>query len=239
MPKVGLFVTCLVDALRPQIGFAAARLLEQTGAEAVYPPTQTCCGQIALSSGYRKEARALIEKCADEFADCEAVVIPSGSCCATFRNGIADLFETPSARIAALQGKCLELSEYLQQADYAPEKISPPSTPVVTWHDSCSGLRELGIKHFPRQLLERRGYSLVEMADCEECCGFGGRFSIQMGDISVAMADRKCDHAIASGATAVVAGDWGCLMHLQGRASRRGLPLAFHHWAELLVATTG
>lgn len=236
MQKVGLFVTCLADVMRPAVAVAALRLLRDAGAKVHYPPAQTCCGQIAFSSGYDDEARALVQKCADEFADCEKVVMPSGSCCGMLRTKLGDLFAADSAE-RAFGGKCMELSEYLAQCGYAPKAHPQPFT--ATFHDSCAGLRELGIKHAPRRLLQQAGIRIAEMAESEECCGFGGRFSTQFGELSTAMADRKCMHIAASGtsgATAVIGGDIGCLLNMEGRLRRLQNPLPVLHWAEVLAA---
>lgn len=233
MHRVGLFVTCLADGLRPQIGVAAYRLLRAAGADVVYPETQTCCGQIAFNSGYQEPARALAEKCADEFHDCDYVVMPSGSCCGMFRTHLSELFGDNSVRINHFSRKCLELSEYLQQVNYVP---AAKNAITVTYHDSCAGLRELGVKQTPRRLLRDSGAVVVEMPDCEECCGFGGRFADKFGELSTAMATRKCDNiASVKSADAVVGGDLGCLLHIEGRLRRQGSELPVMHWAEVLT----
>ena len=232
MKKVGLFVTCLADFMRPPVAQATLHLLRAAGVEVMYPPTQTCCGQIAFNSGYNAEARALVQKCADEFADCEYVVVPSGSCCGLLRTYLDELFPADSAAVR-FGAKCLELSEYLQQAGYTPPPLAAPVT--VTYHDSCAGLRELGIRDTPRRLLRQAGVQIIEMTDCEECCGFGGLFSVQFGELSAALADKKCRHITETGAAAVVAGDIGCLLHLEGRLRRLGSELPALHWAEVLT----
>ena len=232
MPTVGLFTTCLADCMRPTVAVAALNLLRDAGTKVIYPQTQTCCGQIAFNSGYENETRALVEKCAREFADCDTVVMPSGSCCGMLRTHIGELF-APDSPARAFADKCRELSEYLLQINYAPKKHPQPFT--ATFHDSCAGLRELGIKQTPRRLLQQADIRIVEMNDCEECCGFGGRFATQFGELSTAMADRKCASIAASGADAVVAGDLGCLLHIGGRLSRLGNPLPVLHWAEVLA----
>ncbi len=229
---VGLFATCLADCMRPSVALAAYGLLCDSGAQVFYPPSQTCCGQIAFNSGYNKETRAIVEKCAAEFATCTQVVMPSGSCCGMLRSAMHDLFSDDALELA-FGKKCLELSEYLQQVNYQPYKRNTPFT--VTYHDSCAGLRELGVKQIPRQLLQKSGVRIIEMADCEECCGFGGRFSTQFGELSTAMATRKCERIIAVGADAVVMGDVGCILHIEGRLRRMGSDLPVLHWAEVLV----
>lgn len=219
--------------MRPEVAAATLKLLRASGAEVRYPDTQTCCGQIAFSSGYDDETASLMRKCAAEFADCETVVMPSGSCCAALHAAAAELFDEADAA-HTFAGKCMELSQYLQQCDYSPPRH--PAALTVTYHDSCSGLRELGIKQTPRRLLQQAGITIQEMADCEECCGFGGRFSVQFGALSTDLADRKCQHIIQSGAQAVVAGDVGCLLHIEGRLRRLGSELPVLHWATLLAA---
>jgi L-lactate dehydrogenase complex protein LldE len=223
--RVGLFVTCLVDLMRPSIGFAALRLLEGAGCEVVVPATQTCCGQPGWNSGDRVSARGLAEKLIEEFADCPHVVVPSGSCAGMIRTHFPQVFrDEPEMRARAeeLGARTYELTEFLTKVAHRPG-ISASFDGEVTYHDSCSGLRELGVKAQPRQLLARvQGLKLVEMQECETCCGFGGTFSIKYGDISAEMAERKCQHIAASGAKAVVLGDLGCMLNIEGRLRRRG-----------------
>lgn len=223
--RVGLFATCLVDLMRPNVGFAALGLLEAAGCEVVVPATQTCCGQPGYNSGDRESARALALKVLEEFEDCEYVVTPSGSCGGMIRTHYPDLFRDAPVeldRIKRLAARTYELTDFLVSV------ASLASVPgkfrgVVTYHDSCAGLRELGVKAQPRALLGKMaGLTLAEMEDCAVCCGFGGTFSVKFGDISSAMADRKCEHIQASGADAVVLGDLGCMLNIEGRLRRRG-----------------
>lgn len=237
-----MFVTCLADALRPRVGVAAAKLLRGAGAEVVYPPAQTCCGQIAYNSGYAKDARLLAKKCAAEFADCDAVVIPSGSCCGMFRAELPELFrdsadDNEKAEIETFRQKCMELGEYLESVNFVPaEHFGNGGKKMrVTFHDSCTGLRELGIKDAPRRLLRAAGADIVEMPDCEECCGFGGRFAESFGELSAELAERKCKNALSVQADAVVGGDVGCLLNIEGRLRRRGDNLPVLHWAEVVA----
>ena len=236
MSTVGLFVTCLVDCMRPQVGVAALKLLRAAGAKVMYPPAQTCCGQIPYNSGHRQEAKSLAQKCAAEFADCDYVVIPSGSCCGMFRAGLPELFDDLDGKdsaIAAFRNKCMELGEYLEFANFTP---APTATAMrVTFHDSCTGLRELGIKQAPRRLLRACGVDIIEMPDCEECCGFGGRFAEQFGDLSTALAERKCENILSVRTDAIVGGDVGCLLHIEGRLRRRGNETTVMHWAEIVA----
>src|SRR5437868_4580203 len=184
--RVGFFVTCLVDLVRPAIGFAAIKLLKGGGADVYVPPTQTCCGQPAYNSGDRTDTIALARKVVDEFEDCDYLVAPSGSCSGMIRTHYADLFAgdaAMSARVAALAARTYELTDFLENVLAL---ASPPGRfdGRVTYHDCCAGLREMGVKRQPRALLAKvPGVELTEMADCETCCGFGGTFSIKFGDI--------------------------------------------------------
>ncbi len=223
--RVGFFVTCLVDLMRPSIGFAAIRLLEAGGADVYVPPTQTCCGQPCYNSGDREGARALASKVIAEFEDCDWLVAPSGSCGGMIATHYADLFaDHPpmAARAAALAAKTRELTAFLAdelELGAVPGRFAG----TATYHDSCAGLRELGIKRSPRALLAMvPGLTLVEMPECETCCGFGGTFSIKFGEISARLADNKCEQVAASGADAVVLGDLGCMLNIEGRLRRRG-----------------
>jgi L-lactate dehydrogenase complex protein LldE len=223
--RVGLFVTCLVDLMRPSIGFAALKLLEDAGCEVVVPATQTCCGQPGWNSGDRKSARALAEKLIAEFDDCPYVVVPSGSCAGMIRTHFPEVFSEDAgmqARARRFGARTYELTEFLAKVAHRP-KVSATFEGAVTYHDSCSGLRELGVKAEPRKLLAKvEGLKLVEMEECETCCGFGGTFSIKYGDISAEMAERKCAHIAASGTRAVVLGDLGCMLNIEGRLRKRG-----------------
>jgi L-lactate dehydrogenase complex protein LldE len=236
--RVGLFVTCLVDLLRPRIGFAALRLLEAAGAEVVVPGSQTCCGQPGYNSGDLGAARTLAHKLLDEFHDCDYVVVPSGSCAAMIRVHYASLFtgRPEHADIERLAARTYELTDFLVNIARL-AAVPGVFTGSVTYHDSCSGLRELGIKTQPRAMLARiAGLQLTEMAEAETCCGFGGTFAVKYGDISARMADNKCAHIAASGAGTIVAGDLGCLLNIEGRLRRRGdQRTQVLHIAELLA----
>jgi L-lactate dehydrogenase complex protein LldE len=222
--KVGLFVTCLVDLVRPSVGFATLALLEKAGCEVVVPEAQTCCGQPGYNSGAREAAKSLALKVLAEFRDCDYVVAPSGSCSGQVKvHYVEDLFrDAPErAEFEKLAAKWYELSEFLVsvlKVDAIPGRFEGS----VTYHDSCSGLRELGIKAQPRALLQKAGATLAEMAECEKCCGFGGTFSVKLGDISTRMAENKCANIHRSGAKTVVGGDLGCLLNIEGRLRREG-----------------
>jgi L-lactate dehydrogenase complex protein LldE len=223
--KVGLFVTCLVDAVRPEIGFAALKLLEAAGYDVVAPESQTCCGQPAYNSGDVGTARELAEKVLREFEGFDYVVVPSGSCGGQIRLQYLELFrDHPDllARVERLTERTFELTDFLvnvARIDTLPSGFAGH----ITYHDSCAGLRELGVEQQPRALLARLpGVRLTEMKDCQQCCGFGGTFSVKYGDISGAIVDEKCRNIQASGADAVVLGDLGCILNIEGRLRRIG-----------------
>jgi L-lactate dehydrogenase complex protein LldE len=234
--KVGLFVTCLVDLVRPNIGFAALKLLEDAGCEVIVPASQTCCGQPGYNSGARDIAKALAKKVLAEFKDCDYVVAPSGSCSGQMKlHVVEDLFkgEPEEAEFRALAAKWYELSDFLVTI-LKSAKLTGKFNGTVTYHDSCAGLRELGIKTQPRALLEKSGCTLNEMQDAEKCCGFGGTFSIKLGEISTRMAENKCVNIGVAGADALVGGDLGCLLNIEGRLRRNGdMKTKVYHFAEI------
>jgi len=237
--RVGLFVTCLVDLMRPRIGFAALKVLEAAGCEVVIPSSQTCCGQPGYNSGDRAPAKALALKVLHEFAGCDYVVVPSGSCAGMIREHYPRLFQDEPQqleKISELARRTYELTDFLVNVAKL-QNIPASFHGSITYHDSCSGLRELGVKSQPRQLLAKTpGLQLREMQDCETCCGFGGTFSVKFGDISTRMADNKCNAIQASGAAAVVLGDLGCMLNIEGRLRRRGdYKTRVLHVAEILA----
>ncbi|MDI6749909.1 MAG: (Fe-S)-binding protein [Rhodocyclaceae bacterium] len=238
--KVALFVTCLVDLMRPRIGFAAIELLEAAGCEVVVPPSQTCCGQPAWNSGDRAAAAKLAKKVIAEFEAYEAIVAPSGSCADHIRSEYpVILADEPEwqARAVALGSRVHELTDFLVNVAKL-ENVPGSFTGRITYHDSCTGLRSLGIKAQPRALLAKLpGVELQEMNGAEECCGFGGTFSVKFGEISAAIAERKCANACATGAAAVVGGDLGCLLNIEGKLRRMGdESTQVLHIAEVLTA---
>jgi L-lactate dehydrogenase complex protein LldE len=237
--RLALYVTCLVDLMRPSVGFASLRLLESAGCEVVVPEGQTCCGQPAWSAGNRALAADLAKKAITELEGYDYVVIPSGSCTDQIRNVYPQLFaDDPEwgPRAQALAERAYELTQFLVDV----LKFSKPLVGFdgsVTYHDSCKGLRGLGIKQQPRELLLKvAGLSLKEMPDCEECCGFGGAFSVRFGEVSTQIVDRKCESIAKVSADAVVGGDLGCLINIEGRLRRRGdLETRVLHIAEVLA----
>jgi len=239
--RVGLFVTCLVDMMRPRIGFAALKLLEAAGCEVVVPTGQTCCGQPAYNSGDREAARQLAIKLLDEFESCEYVVAPSGSCAGMIRTHYVDLAgegEALARRMAALATRTYELTDFLVNVAKF-DQVPGDYRGSITYHDSCAGLRELGVKEQPRALLAKLpGLTLNEMQGAEECCGFGGTFSVKFGELSAAIAGKKCDAILASGSDAIVGGDLGCLMNIEGKLRRMGdEKTQVLHVAEILSGT--
>ncbi|MFC5302394.1 (Fe-S)-binding protein [Azospira restricta] len=241
--RVALFVTCLVDLMRPSVGFAALRLLEAAGCEVAVPETQTCCGQPAFSAGERGAAAALARKTIAEFEGFDYVVAPSGSCADHIRHRYPELLaDDPAwcARAETLAARTWELTQFLADV-LAVDTVAGKYDGSVTYHDSCSGLRGLGIKAQPRRLLGRvAGLTLKEMPEAEACCGFGGAFSVKFGDISAAIAAKKCANVQAVQAGAVVGGDLGCLMNIEGTLRRQGDEATrVLHVAEVLAGSNG
>jgi L-lactate dehydrogenase complex protein LldE len=241
--RVGLFVTCLADLMRPSIGLAALKLLENAGCEVVVPDTQTCCGQPGYNSGDRAAAQALAKKVIAEFEDCDYVVLPSGSCAGMIRTHYPELlseFAELKSRVESLARRTFELTDFLANVV---RLDSPPGRfdGSVTYHDSCAGLRELGVKSQPRRLLEKiPGLRIVEMDTPEQCCGFGGTFSVKYGEISSRLADQKSEDVEKTGADALVLGDLGCMLNIEGRLRRRGnTATRVLHVAEVLAGMTG
>ena len=223
--RVGLFVTCLVDLVRPQVGFSTIKLLEAAGCTVEVPERQTCCGQPAYNSGDSGTARALALQVLQAFEGYDYVVVPSGSCGASIKGDYVDLFRNDpdlQARFDALSAKTYELTDFLVNVCKV-ETLDSRFAGRVTYHDSCSGLRYLGISEQPRKLLALvPGVQLTEMEKAQQCCGFGGTFSVKYGEISAAIVGEKCQHIQASGADAVVLGDLGCIMNIEGRLRRIG-----------------
>ncbi len=223
--RVGLFATCLVDLVRPEIGFSVLKLLERAGCKVEVPLTQTCCGQPAYNSGDAGAARLLALKLLREFEPFDCVVVPSGSCGAMIKVDYLDLFaDDPDLkpRFDALAARTYELTDFLVNV-LKIESLDSDFAGTITYHDSCSGLRYLGIKAQPRALLAKvPGVRLAEMKDCEHCCGFGGTFALKYGDISGAIVEDKCRNIRATGAGAVVLGDLGCMLNIEGRLRRIG-----------------
>jgi L-lactate dehydrogenase complex protein LldE len=236
--EVALFVTCIVDQLFPEVGLAMADVLERAGCRLTFPADQTCCGQPAFNSGYRDEARQVARHFLRVFRDVEYIVVPSGSCASMIGHHYEELFpEEPQALADAhrVGKKVWEFSQFLLEV-LKVEEVGAALRAVVTYHDSCHALRELKIKDGPRRLLSRvRGLELREMDIAEECCGFGGTFSIKFPEVSGGMVRTKIDSIMRTGAEAVVSIDSSCLMQIQGAIRRAGAPIRTMHLAEVLA----
>ncbi len=239
--RVGLFVTCLVDLMRPSVGLAAVKLLEAAGCRVEVPRLQTCCGQPAYNAGDRADTRAIAAQVIGAFQGFDYVVAPSGSCAAMIKEHYPLLFDDDAGAKAAaedLAGRTHELVSFLVD-QRGLERVEARYGGRVAYHDSCSGLRELGIKAQPRALLASvAGLSLVEMDECEVCCGFGGTFCVKYPDISNSMVTTKAEKVEASGADTLLAGDLGCLLNMAGKLSRRGAKVRLRHVAEVLADMT-
>ncbi len=242
--EVGLFVTCLVDLFRPSAAFAAVKLLEEAGCCVSVPPSQTCCGQPAYNSGDRKSARGLAEQVIAAFEHYSYIVVPSGSCAGMLAKHYPGLFDPetePSwhARATAFAARVFELTSFL--SDILRVDFSGRAYPRrVTYHDSCSSFREMGVAAQPRKLLQSLdGIAFVEMSDREVCCGFGGAFSVKYPEISNAMVSQKVDRIAETKAEVLTGGDLGCLMHIAGKLAREGKTVEVRHVAEILAGETG
>jgi L-lactate dehydrogenase complex protein LldE len=237
-PRVGLFVTCLVDLFRPTAGLAAIQLLEQAGCQVFVPRMQTCCGQPAYNSGDLANAKAIAQQVVSVFEEFDYVVAPSGSCASMLRNHYPCLLSDDpalAARAAALAAKSYELTSFLVDVR-GHTNVEAKFAGRVTYHDSCSGLRELSVRDAPRTLLcSVEGLELVELNEAEVCCGFGGTFAVKYSDISGAMVATKVQNIAASGAGCVVGADLGCLINIAGRLEREGHAIDVRHVAEVLA----
>ncbi len=240
--RVALFVTCLVDLFRPTVGFAAVKLLEQAECAVEVPRAQTCCGQPAYNSGDRAAAKRIALRVIEAFAGYDYVVAPSGSCAGMIRCHYPGLFADDPAilpRAQDLAARCWELVSFLVDVRGV-RGVSARWEREATYHDSCSGLRELGVKDQPRRLLASvEGLRLRELPGTEVCCGFGGTFCVKYPEISDQMVDDKAADIAATGAAAVLAGDLGCLLNIAGKLARRGQPIEVRHVAEVLAGMTG
>ena len=241
-PRVALFVTCLVDLFRPSVGFAAVKLLEDAGCTVEVPQAQSCCGQPAYNSGDRKSAQAIARTVITAFAGYDYVVAPSGSCAGMIKVHYPALFSDDAMmgeKARELAGRTYELIAFLVDVMKV-ERVIARYDGVATYHDACSGLRELGVKAQPRQLLASvAGLTVTEMRDSEVCCGFGGTFAIKYGDISDKIVGEKADNIRAAGADTLIAGDMGCLLNMAGKLEREGDKTKVRHVAEVLAGVTG
>jgi len=239
--RVALFVTCLVDLFRPTVGFAAVKLLEQAGCLVEVPGAQTCCGQPAYNSGDRGNAKAIAAQVLEAFAGYDYIVVPSGSCAGMLRVHYPEIFaDDPvlSPRATQLAERSWELVSFLVDVCQM-HQVAAHWPRQATYHDGCSGLRELGVKAQPRRLLAAVvGLGLHELPGAEVCCGFGGTFAVKYPDISDKMISDKAADIVATAAEAVLAGDLGCLLNIAGKLYREGRPLEVRHVAEVLADMT-
>lgn len=236
--RVGLFVTCLVDLFRPSVGFAAVKLLEAAGCTVEVPRLQTCCGQPAYNSGDKPDAQALARQVMDAFEGFDYVVAPSGSCAGQIRAHYPEMFANDPAqfqRAQHLAKRTYELVSFLVDVR-GMDRVAATYEGRATYHDSCSGLRELGVKEQPRRLLASvAGLRLAELPGAEICCGFGGTFCIKYPEISDKMLAEKTADIAATGADTLLAGDLGCLLNMAGKLHRQGRRLRVRHVAEVLA----
>ena len=241
-PRVALFVTCLVDTWRPSVGFAAIKLLEDAGCTVEVPMAQTCCGQPAYNSGDRANAQAIARQVIGAFRGFDYVVAPSGSCAGMISHHYPALFEetdpTALGEARELAGRTHELTAFLHDV-LGVKSIAGRLSATVAYHDSCAGLRELGVRAQPRALLSGiDGLTVKELAEPDVCCGFGGTFCVKYPEISTRMVSDKVADITATGATTLLAGDMGCLMNMAGRLSREGSAINVRHVAEVLAGMT-
>ena len=240
-PKVALFVTCLADLFRPQVGFAAAKLLAAAGCD-VEVPAQSCCGQPAYNGGDAKDARAIARTAIVALEAYDHIVVPSGSCAGMIAKHYPRLFEDDTdwgPRANALAAKTHELLSFLVNVRGF-ERVDADCPGTAAYHDSCSSLRECGVRAQPRALLAKvRGLTVKDLPDCETCCGFGGLFAIKYPDISNRMAADKIADAESTGADMILSGDLGCLLHLAGKLAREGKKMRVRHVAEVLAGLDG
>jgi len=240
-PHVGLFVTCLVDLTRPSVGFATLKLLERAGCKVSVPEMQTCCGQPAYNSGDREVTVDIAKQVIEVFEGFDYIVVPSGSCGGMISHHYSALFkeEDPwKSRADKLANKTFELVVFLSDIIKS-NKIKGIYNKKATYHDSCSGLRELGIKDQPRNLIKKlQGLEIIEGSEAEVCCGFGGLFCVKYPDISENILDQKIDDILKTKADMVLGGDLGCLINIAGRLTRRGYEKEVRHIAEVLADMT-
>lgn len=236
--EVALFTTCLVDLFRPNVGFAAIELLQLAGCEVVVPKLQTCCGQPTYNSGSKQDTRNIAKQTIANFENYQAVVVPSGSCAGMMIKHYPDLFEPDGdwhRRATAFASKTFELMSFLAE-HLPPGLLDQQYSGTACYHDSCAGLRELNIKHQPRQLLKSiRGLQMTALKNDEVCCGFGGLFCVKYSDVSNKMVGDKIEAIHNSGADTLLAGDLGCLLNIAGKLSRERSPVKVWHTAEVLA----
>jgi L-lactate dehydrogenase complex protein LldE len=235
---VQLFIPCFVDQLFPETAFNMVKVLEKAACDVSYNNNQTCCGQPAFNAGFREEAKEVCTKFLKDFSGSEYIVAPSASCVGFIRNYYLKLFDNSLFHndVKELQKRVVELSEFLVDVLHI-EKFGASLEGKATYHDSCAGLRECGIKAAPRKLLSQvKGLEIIEMNDVETCCGFGGTFAVKFESISVAMADQKLTNAMQTGARYIISTDHSCLMHINGVSTKKGLSISTMHLADVLAS---
>lgn len=237
MHNVQLFIPCFVDQLYPETGMNMVKVLEKLGCKVTYNPKQTCCGQPAFNAGYQDDAKSVAKKFLHDFDGDGYIVGPSGSCTGFVRNFYNDMLENSPDRLLSdkVRGKMYEFTEFLTEV-LKVEDIGASFEGKATYHDACGALRECSIKQGPRKLLEHvKGLELVEMKECETCCGFGGTFAVKFEPISLGMAQTKVKSAMDTGATYMISTDVSCMMHIQGYINKNGLPMQTIHIADVLA----
>lgn len=235
---VEIFIPCFIDQLYPQTGFNFVKILENAGCEIHYNQEQTCCGQPSYNSGFINETRTLAQKFMKDFDVPNTIVTPGGSCSGFIRNHYPELFKGTEKEHACekLKGSIFELTDFLVNKIKRVD-LGSVFNAKVTYHDSCSALREYGIKQEPRILLKQvKGLELIEMEGSEVCCGFGGTFSVKHSAISSAMVSQKIEKAIATGAEYIVTTESSCLMNLEGYIKKNKLPIKAIHIADILAS---
>jgi L-lactate dehydrogenase complex protein LldE len=240
-PVVDIFIPCFVDQLFPQTAWNMVKVLEALGCEVRYNKNQTCCGQPAYNAGFQQECRTVADKFLEDFSSEESdyIVAPSASCVGMIRNAYSSMFMTSSnfVKYRAMERKVLEFTEFLTEVLQVEDLPGARLKAKVTYHDSCSALRECGIKEGPRKLLNLvEGLQLIEMRDTETCCGFGGTFAVKFDAISVAMAEQKVENALSTGAEYIVSTDTSCLMHLDAYSRKQNKPIKVMHIADVLAS---
>jgi L-lactate dehydrogenase complex protein LldE len=236
MIPVQIFIPCFMDQLYPSVAFNMVKVLEKAGCQVKYNANQTCCGQPAFNAGFWEDSKAVCNKFLNDFKGDEYIVAPSASCTGFIRNYYEKIFAGNTAEYEQVKSRMYELSEFLVKV-LKVDDFGAELNKKATYHDSCAGLRECGIKAEPRQLLSKvKGLQLTEMNDVETCCGFGGTFAVKFESISIAMADQKVTNATATNANVVISTDVSCLMHIQGFAQNKGSNLKFMHLADVLAS---
>jgi len=236
--QVQLFVPCFVDQLYPTVAFNMVKVLEKAGCTVTYNANQTCCGQPAFNAGFWGEAKDVCTKFIEDFSGTDYIVAPSASCVGFVKNYYQKLFESSSLQQAAKKTseRIFELSDFLVNV-LKVENLGASFNGKVTYHDSCAALRECKIKEEPRKLLRQvKGLELIEMADNETCCGFGGSFAVKFEPISIAMGDQKITHAAETEAEYIISTDMSCLMHIDGCIKHKGSGLKVLHLADVLAS---